>query len=124
MTDKTNDSRTDQTTVSRRTFVKLTGASAIAMASGAHHAFAQAADTIKIGFISPRTGALAGFGEADPYILERAKAVLAKGLEIGGKTYKVEFIDRDSQSDPVRGSTRQVADQFRSGRLHVDHSNT
>ncbi len=102
MTDKTNDSRTDQTTVSRRTFVKLTGASAIAMASGAHHAFAQAADTIKIGFISPRTGALAGFGEADPYILERAKAVLAKGLEIGGKTYKVEFIDRDSQSDPVR----------------------
>ena len=30
---------------------------------------ADAANTLKIGFISPRTGALGGFGEPDPYVI-------------------------------------------------------
>ena len=34
---------------------------------------------IKIGFVSPRTGPLAGFGEADPFILDQVRGVLAKG---------------------------------------------
>jgi branched-chain amino acid transport system substrate-binding protein len=63
---------------------------------------AEAADTIKLGFISPRTGPLAGFGEGDPYILDQARKAFAKGVSIGGKTYAIEIYDKDTQSDPAR----------------------
>lgn len=63
---------------------------------------AAAANTIKIGFISPRTGPLAGFGEPDPYILAQAKKKLASGLTIGGKKYAVQIIAKDTTSSPVR----------------------
>ena len=36
---------------------------------------------IKIGHVSPRTGPLAGFGEADNFIIEQVKGIRAKGLE-------------------------------------------
>ena len=36
---------------------------------------------IKIGHVSPRTGPLAGFGEADSFILGQVRGLLAKGLE-------------------------------------------
>jgi branched-chain amino acid transport system substrate-binding protein len=61
-------------------------------------------DTIKIGFISPRTGALAGFGQTDGHVLDVARKALGAGLTIGGKAYKVEILDRDTQSDPARAS--------------------
>ena len=63
---------------------------------------APAASTIKIGFISPRTGPLAGFGEPDPYALGLARKTLAKGLDVGGKNYAVKIIDKDNQSNPQR----------------------
>ena len=44
---------------------------------------------IKIGNVSPRTGPLAGFGEADPFIIDQVKVILAKGIQSGGKTYSV-----------------------------------
>jgi branched-chain amino acid transport system substrate-binding protein len=92
--------------VSRRDFVKRVsaGIGGVALAGRVSSAFAQAADVIKIGFISPRTGPLGGFGEGDPYVLGLARKALASGLTSGGKTYKVEIIDRDSQSDPSRAS--------------------
>jgi branched-chain amino acid transport system substrate-binding protein len=92
--------------VSRRDFVKraAAGAGGLALAGKVTSAFAQASDVIKIGFVSPRTGPLGGFGESDPYVLELARKALANGLTAGGKKYKVEIIDRDSQSDPSRAS--------------------
>ncbi len=68
--------------------------------------FAQGADatTLRVGFVSPRTGPLASFGEADGYVLELARKALAGGLSVGGKTYTVQLIDRDTQSDPARAS--------------------
>jgi branched-chain amino acid transport system substrate-binding protein len=65
---------------------------------------AGAENTLKIGFVSPRTGALAGFGQTDGYVLDVARKALAKGLVIGGKTYQVTLLDRDTQSDPSRAS--------------------
>ena len=65
---------------------------------------AQSGDTLKVGFISPRTGPLGGFGEGDGHVLELARKALAGGLTIGGKKYKVEILDRDTQSDPSRAS--------------------
>ena len=60
--------------------------------------------SIKIGHVSPRTGPLAGFGEADGFILEQVRGLLTKGLESGGKTYRVEIISKDSQSSGTRAS--------------------
>ena len=48
--------------------------------------------TIKIGHVSPRTGPLAGFGEADTFILEQVRGILGKGLQSGGKTYQVQIV--------------------------------
>jgi branched-chain amino acid transport system substrate-binding protein len=91
---------------SRRTFVK--GAGAAAGAAGlvggmpALWKRANAAEGLKVGFISPRTGPLAGFGEGDPYVLELVRKSLAKGISLGGTSYAVEILDRDTQSDPAR----------------------
>jgi len=59
---------------------------------------------IKIGHVSPRTGPLAGFGEADSFIIEQVRATLGGGISSGGKTYPVQIISKDSQSSASRAS--------------------
>src|SRR5258708_6452768 len=59
---------------------------------------------IKIGHVSPRTGPLAGFGEADGFILDQVRALLGRGLQSGGKTYPVQIITKDSQSSGNRAA--------------------
>jgi branched-chain amino acid transport system substrate-binding protein len=59
---------------------------------------------VKLGLVSPHTGPLAGFGEADGFILDQVKGILAKGLPIGGKTYQVEIVAKDSQSSGTRAA--------------------
>ena len=66
--------------------------------------------TLKIGFVSPRTGPAAGFGEPDPYVLSLARKAFAGGLAVGGKKYNVQILDRDGQSNPQRGA--QVANDL------------
>ncbi len=88
---------------SRREVLQLTGAAGLA-ALVPQLAAAQGSDTLKVGFISPRTGPLGSFGEGDGYVLELARKALAGGLQVGGKTWKVEILDRDTQSDPSRAS--------------------
>lgn len=61
--------------------------------------------TIKIGWVSPKTGPLAGFGEADDYVLGGIRTAFGSGLSISGKTFPVEIVAKDSQSDPNRAST-------------------
>ena len=80
---------------------------------------------IKIGHVSPRTGALAGFGEADGFILEQVRGILSRGLQSGGRTYQVQIISKDSQSSGSRASeVASAADPRRQGRSHrgVGHS--
>lgn len=55
--------------------------------------------TIKIGYVTPQTGALAPFGEADLFVLGALREFLKDGLQIGGKSYKIDIIDKDSESD-------------------------
>jgi branched-chain amino acid transport system substrate-binding protein len=92
--------------ITRREFAKrtavLAGGATLASASPAFWTTASAADTLKVGFISPRSGPLAGFGEPDPYVLGLVRKALAKGFDVGGKTFAVEIIDKDTQSDPAR----------------------
>ena len=61
--------------------------------------------TIKLGYVSPQTGSLAGFGEADTFILDGVRTALKDGLQIGGTAYPVEILVKDSQSDPNRAAT-------------------
>ena len=65
---------------------------------------------IKIGFVSPRTGPAAGFGEPDGYVLELVRKAFAAGVTIGGKAYDVQIIDKDGQSNPQRSA--QVANEL------------
>jgi branched-chain amino acid transport system substrate-binding protein len=59
---------------------------------------------IKIGHVSPRTGPLAGFGEADGFILDQVRGILGKGIQVAGKTYPVEIITKDAQSNANRAA--------------------
>ena len=101
----TNSSKRD---ITRRGFLGLTGAAGIAglsaCSSGLASSSAPAASTgasggtIKIGYVSPETGALSIFGQSNSYVISQVRAALAKGLTIGGKKYGVEIISKDSQS--------------------------
>src|SRR4249920_2234876 len=94
----------DRSTISRRTLVK-SGLGAIAVPAVLRALPAEAqSQVIKIGHVSPRTGPLAGFGEADGFILEQVRGILAKGIAVGGKTYPVQIISKDSQSNGSRAS--------------------
>jgi len=59
---------------------------------------------IKVGHVSPRTGPLAGFAEADDYVLDAVNQAIAGGLENNGKAYTIEIISKDSQSNPNRAA--------------------
>ena len=65
-------------------------------------AFAQAGRKIKIGYVSPESGPLAPFGEADKYVIGAIRELMKAGIAIGGKNYPVEIIVKDSQSNPNR----------------------
>ena len=74
---------------------------------------------IKIGHVSPRTGPLAGFGEADGFILEQVRGILSNGLadrrpHLSGADHR--------QGQPVerqpRRRSRLRADPRRQGRSH------
>jgi branched-chain amino acid transport system substrate-binding protein len=65
---------------------------------------ASSGGTLKIGFVSPRTGPAAGFGEPDPYVLGLVRKAFSSGVTVGGKKYDVTIVDKDGQSDPARGA--------------------
>jgi branched-chain amino acid transport system substrate-binding protein len=74
---------------------------------------------ITIGWIHPLTGALAGFGAPDTFVLQKIKATspYKNGFKIGGKTYEVQINSYDTQSSPTRAG--QLAQQAINGD-HVD----
>ena len=86
---------------------KFLGGMAAAVAAPAilTHTRAYAANpTIKVGHVSPRTGPLAAFAEADDHVLKGIQAALANGVENNGKKYNIEIISKDSQSNPNRAA--------------------
>lgn len=78
----------------------IQGGAALASATIAPHLWA--ADTVKIGYVSPQTGPLAPFGEADKWVIEQMKSAFKGGLVIGGRKHDVQIVLKDSQSNPNR----------------------
>ncbi len=111
------------TGIARRSVLRGVGAGALATGAGGILAACSSSGikgsggssstgTINIGFITPMTGPLAGFASGDQFVLDtiRATSAYSKGFKAGGKTYKVNIIVADSQSDPNHAS--QVARQL------------
>ncbi|HKA96735.1 MAG TPA: ABC transporter substrate-binding protein [Streptosporangiaceae bacterium] len=73
---------------------------------------ASSTGTITLGYISPFTGPLAGFASGDRFVIDtiRATSAYSKGFKVGGRTYHVNIVVTDSQSDPNRAS--QLARQL------------
>ena len=89
---------------SRRGFlVASTAALAAPAILSASRAYAQT-PTLKVGHVSPRTGPLAGFAEADDFVLRQIQEMFSAGIENNGKTWNVEIISKDSQSNPNRAA--------------------
>ncbi len=125
----TEDSKTNRASepglkspLSRRDFIKTAGLTGLALGAtgglgsvvaacgsssdGGGTASAGAGRTIKIGFVSPLTGPLAAFGEADTFCVDQWKASVKDGLMCGdGLLHPIEFIMKDSQSDSNRAAT-------------------
>jgi len=109
--------------IPRRNLLKGMGAGALSIGAGGILAACSSGlkgsggpsastSTITIGFITPRTGPLAGFASGDNYVVDtiRKTSAYSGGFKVGGKTYQVNIVTADSQSDPNRAS--QVARQL------------
>lgn len=89
---------------SRRSVLKGIGAAITAPAILKYTKAYAANPTIRVGFVSPKTGPLAGFAEADDFVLKGVQAAFAGGVENNGKIYDIEIISKDSQSNPNRAA--------------------
>jgi branched-chain amino acid transport system substrate-binding protein len=108
--------------IARRSLLKGAGAGALAMGAGGLLAAcgsgikgaggSSASGTIKIGFVTPLTGPLAGFASGDQFVLNQIRNTSAykNGIRVGGKKYKMSIVVSDSQSNPTRAG--QVAQQL------------
>src|SRR6185295_8406519 len=89
----------------RREFLKVASAGAALTVGGVAPRSAHAQGrTLKIGYVSPQTGPLAGFGETDSFVLAGIRKTVSSVTVKGGRSYPVEIIVRDSQSDPNRAA--------------------
>jgi branched-chain amino acid transport system substrate-binding protein len=95
----------------RRRFVRLAALSGASMLAGCGTSSPLAdRQTLKLGYVSPQSGPLFAFGEADSFVIENAKQAFRNGLDIGGRAYTVDVLVRDSQSNPDRAG--QVANDL------------
>jgi len=107
----------DDGRLSRRTFVRVTGAAGAAMllpgwlaacgsdddgGSSSSGGGGAGGPNLKIGYVTPGTGALAAFAEADSFILDGIRDRFADGIDTKKGKSKITIIVKDSQSNPDR----------------------
>lgn len=91
--------------LNRRTVLKGAAAGGAFAAAGSLFAPAIHAQTpVRIGYVTPQSGPLAQFAEADDYVLDVMRGLIGRGLETQSGTVPVEIIVRDSQSNPNRAA--------------------
>jgi branched-chain amino acid transport system substrate-binding protein len=87
----------------RRRFVQLAALSGAAALAGCGTASSLGnRQPVRFGYVSPQSGPLFAFGEADAFVIEGVKQTFKDGLELGGRAHPVEILVRDSQSNPAR----------------------
>jgi branched-chain amino acid transport system substrate-binding protein len=86
--------------LSRRGLLKGAAATAAASALTLHFpaVHGQESGTLKIGWVAAMSGPGALFGETTDFVKAQMEKLFAGGLEVGGKSYVVEVLLRDSQS--------------------------
>ncbi|MBK8082438.1 MAG: ABC transporter substrate-binding protein [Devosia sp.] len=87
--------------LTRRLFLGAT--SVLALAAMAPGVMAQDT-TIKIGYVTPQSGPLAAFAEADDFVVSQVNELLGGTIETAKGPVKFEVIVRDSQSNPNRAA--------------------
>jgi branched-chain amino acid transport system substrate-binding protein len=100
------------TATDRRTVLKLGGLGALGLGGGPllsacggikSDSGSGGSGTVKIGYVTPQTGSLAPFGEADAFVVAQVEKLFAdRGLKVGGKEVRVQILVKDSQSDSKR----------------------
>jgi branched-chain amino acid transport system substrate-binding protein len=92
--------------LSRRDFIKVSAGTIAALSLGACSSIGGSSSgrAIKIGYVSPQTGPLAPFGEADGFVQAEMKKVFESGITVAGTSHPVEIVVKDSQSDPNRAA--------------------
>jgi branched-chain amino acid transport system substrate-binding protein len=117
MIDKVGRARLD-----RRGFLRAAGAAVLAGGAAAACSSGRPgseSSTIRIGYVSPSTGSLAPFGEADDFVIGSVQEFFAGNpLRVGGRSYPVEVLERDSQSDPDRAAD-VAADLIQNNGIHL-----
>ncbi len=88
--------------LTRRSLLKTAGAAAMTAALPMPALARERA--LKLGYVSPQTGPLAPFAEADDFVIRNIRQATAAGLDIGGRNYPLEIIVKDSQSNPNRAA--------------------
>ncbi len=89
----------------RRTLIKRAGVAGAAFGLAPWIATSTAfasSRPVKIGYVTPRTGALADFGQCDTFTIAQMQKLFAKGIKIGGSTHPVEIFAQDAQSSSSR----------------------
>ena len=64
----------------------------------------RAQKVLRLGYVSPQTGPLAAFAEADNFVISNFLSTTRGGLKIGNASYPVDVIVKDSQSNPSRAA--------------------
>ncbi len=119
----TTASANRQPEIPRRQLLKGVGAGALSLGAGGILAACSSGlkgsggatastGAITMGFVTPLTGPLAGFASGDNFVVStiRKTSDYTNGFKVGGKTYQINIVTADSQSDPNRAS--QVARQL------------
>jgi branched-chain amino acid transport system substrate-binding protein len=98
--------------VSRRGFLRAAGlaaaavpASAALAACGGGSGGSTANRAVRVGFVTPQTGSLNGFADADIYTINAMRTIFAKGIMVGNQSHPLEIVYRDSQSDPNQAAS-------------------
>lgn len=93
--------------LTRRRFMKATGAGTAGVAAASALGFpyvAKAARLVKIGYVSPKTGPLAAFAESDEFNVNVIMEALGGKVDIGGESHDLKVVVKDSQSNPNRAA--------------------
>jgi branched-chain amino acid transport system substrate-binding protein len=95
---------TQRSSIDRRALLKLSAASGAMLATGVSAPAVAQSRAVKLGYVSPVTGPLAAFAEADNFIIANFKEATKGGIKLGNTTVPVEVVVKDSQSNPNRAA--------------------